>query len=307
MSTPPRSGVYAVINPVAGGSDADLLSRTLREACRHAGKDCEVHLTTGDDDFAELIETAWCRGYRRFVAAGGDGTVAAVATPLLDRDGAELAILPVGTANKLARELGIPLEPEAACVLAATGERLRRIDAMRCDGQLYFCHISLGLYSRIAQKTSSLAKRRFRQAAYVWNAIPELLGQRSWRFRLELDGQSHYPRAAFIMITNIAGVGAGELSWGPDIRPDDGRVDLCIVRARSLIDYLRFAWHVLLGRHRELSNLTYLSATRHIRVGSRRRQVPIQADGDALSHQPLDIEIMDRCVAFVVPAGPKII
>lgn len=59
MSTRSRSGVYGIINPVAGSNDADLLSRTLRKACRNAGRDCEIHLTTGDDDFAELIDAAW--------------------------------------------------------------------------------------------------------------------------------------------------------------------------------------------------------------------------------------------------------
>ncbi len=293
--------LYALINPVAGGCDAAALREALISTCRTSGRTLEIHETTGADDFPALIEAAWQRGFRRFAAAGGDGTVAAVATPLLDRHGAELAILPVGTANKLARELAVPLVPEEACELAAAGHHCRRIDAMRCDGQLFFCHISLGMYSRIAQKTSALAKRHLRQLAYVWNAIPELLGRRSWRFELEVDGETLYPRAAFVVITNIATVGAGELSWGPDIAPDDGRVDLCIVRARSMGDYLRIVWHVLLNRHQSLPALNYLCAEQRIRVSTRRRRVPIQADGDTLPLSSLTIDVLPRCVAIVVP------
>lgn len=293
--------LYAVINPVAGSSDSDELRHALETACRAAARRCEIYETTGKDDFPALIEAAWNQGFRRFAAAGGDGTVAAVASPLLGRQGAELAILPVGTANKLARELTIPLAPEQACELAAGGRHCRRIDAMHCDGRLFFCHISLGLYSRIAQKTSALAKRRLRQLAYVWNAVPELLGRRSWRFELEIDGESLYPRASFIIITNIANVGAGELRWGPDIAPDDGQLDICIVRARNLGGYLRLAWHVLRHRHRDLPTLNYLCAEHHIRVRSRKHRVPIQADGDALQLPVLDIEILPRCLSFVVP------
>ena len=294
------AALLAILNPVAGNCNTTTLTEHLSAAAERAGRRLTLHRTTGEDDFGHLLADAAHAGHR-VIVAGGDGTVAAVASALPDPD-RELAIVPVGTANKLARELGLPLQPEAACELAVSGTAVRRIDAMRCDGQLYFCHIALGLYARVARRTPATAKQRWRRIAYVWNALA-LLRRRerwSWRFTLNIDGRAHRLRAAFVMVTNIADVGAGDLRWGPDIAPDDGRLDLCIVRARNLRDYAALSWALIRHRHRRAPRLRYLQAARRIEIDCR-PWAPIQADGEALEALPLRIDVLPARLTVVVP------
>ena len=293
--------LFAVINPVAGSCDAATVQDALHRACTSVGLDCECYLTTGDDDISAIVRQAIEHGCCRVVAAGGDGTVAAVASVVAEYP-VPLAVLPVGTANLLAREMGIPLELEAACELAVNGQYRRRLDAMKIRQQLFFSHVSLGVYSKSAEKTSPAAKRYFRRIAYIWNALPELLGKRSWRFTLTIDGQTSHPRASFIMIANVGGLGAGDLRWGPEIEPDDGEVDICIVHARSLWDYAVLGWHVLSHRHREAPKLTYLRARQNVQIKTRKR-VPVRGDGEIVGQSTLDLTILPQAIAVIAAAA----
>lgn len=293
-----NTGLFAVINPVAGSCAAAIVQQALRQACTEAKLRYEDYLTTGNDDLASVIQQALDNGHQRIVAAGGDGTVAAVASVLLHGN-IPMAILPVGTANLLARELDIPLVLETACSIAASSPTQRHFDTMQIGKQLFLSHISLGVYSKITEKTTPMAKRYFRQIAYIWNAIPELFSKHSWRFELEVDGKRSFPRASFIMIANVGEVGAGELRWGPDIEPDDGKVNICIVRARSWRDYLLLAWHVILNRHKEAPKVSYLEARQSIRIATR-KQVPVRGDGEIVGKLPVSIKILPGSLSIIV-------
>ncbi|MDQ2693901.1 MAG: diacylglycerol kinase family lipid kinase [Pseudomonadota bacterium] len=297
--TPVQQRLFVALNPVAGSCTAADVRQALEAACSETGVDLEIYETTGQEDLPALVRQALARGCTRIVAAGGDGTVAAAVTALLNT-GVPLAILPVGTANLVARELNVPLELNAACRLACSGGALRAIDAMEVGERVFISHISLGTYSRIAERTSALAKRRFRQLAYIWNAIPELLGGRSWRFRLMIDGRPHRVRAAFVMVANVGTVGAAWLRWGPDIQPDDGRIDICVVRARTLLEYLSLMWYTLLHRHREYKKASYLIARERITIFTKRR-LPVRGDGEVIGHGSVEIRIIPRGVRILVP------
>lgn len=300
----PARTLLAIVNPVAGSCDPDTLCAALEAACQEAGLSLEVRRTTPDADPAAMARDWAARGGRRLAVAGGDGTISAVASGL-PRTGVELALLPAGTANKLAHELRIPQELEAACRLAATGSRLRRLDGLRVGDRVFLCHVSVGVYSEIATTASVDAKRTFRQLAYVWNAIPRLLQRRSWRFHLELDGVPLRTRAAFVLAANVGGLGAGRLRFGEDIVPDDRVLDVCIVRARSLRDYARLAWHMVRRRQREAPGISFRKVRRSLRVRVRRR-APMSGDGEILDGRALDLELLPAAIPVVVPDEPQV-
>ncbi len=128
-------------------------------------------------------------GYQRIVAAGGEGTVSAVADALAGTQ-VPMGILPVGTGNLLARDLQLPLElSEAAALLADPDATSRSIDAMQVNGRTYISHISLGVYSQIIRQTTPEQKRRFGRIAYIWAALKEISRYPTWRFELEVDGR----------------------------------------------------------------------------------------------------------------------
>ncbi|SEQ74588.1 lipid kinase, YegS/Rv2252/BmrU family [Nitrosomonas sp. Nm51] len=295
--------LFAVINPVAGSCDAETVQHTLTKACTNAGFSLECHFTSigeKNEDIIHAVRQAVKNRCSRVVAAGGDGTIAAVGSGLVDT-GIPLAILPVGTANLLARELDIPFDLSTACQLAVNGDKQRRLDAMRVGEQYFLSHISLGVYSKIAERTSRAAKRHFRQVAYIWNALPELLSGRTWRMALTVDDQKILLHASFIMIANVGGLGAAELRWGENILLDDGHIDICVVHARTLKDYLMLANSILWRRHKLSPKLTYYRATRNIQVTTTSKRVPVRGDGEIIGHSAVEITLVPAAIRIITP------
>lgn len=296
----PALALLAVLNPDAGGCDPERVRQALSDECARSGREIRFRRTPEDGDLG-----AWLlpklSGVERVVVAGGDGTLAAVGAAAREAK-LPLAIVPVGTANVLARELGIPLELEAACQLAVNGQRLRCIDALQVGERLFFSHVSVGACSRIAESTSSPAKRSFRRVAYLWHGLRRLGARSAWRFRLVVDGLATRVRASSILVANAGSVGAADLRWGPDISPDDGCADVCIVRARTPAEHLRLAWRIATGRQRNAPELCVLRAARSVSISAGRSgRAPAHGDGEAIGHAPLEVGVAPRALQVVVP------
>ena len=298
-----KQKLFEIINPVAGSCDAETVKNELAHACAAAGRAFDYHFTSADEDDKDIINVALRalnNGCGRIVVAGGDGTVAAVGSALIGGE-SQLAILPVGTANLLARELAIPFDLPVACQLAASGANHRQLDAMRVGERVFLSHISLGVYSKIAERTSRTAKRYFRQVAYIWNALPELLSGHTWRFSMLVDDQEVRVRASFIMVANVGELGAGDLRWGEDISLDDGAIDICVVHARTLKDYLMLAWCVLRRRHVASPKLSYYRATQRVRVTTQHKRVPVRGDGEIIGYSFVEITLLPQAVKVITP------
>ena len=233
------------------------------------------------------------------VAAGGDGTVSAVAKGLV-RTQTPLGIIPLGTANVLARELGIPVELEGACQLLAGAHGVTSIDAMQVGEKYYFTQVGVGIDAMMIRDTKREDKRRFGRIAYIWTAMTRLLGFQPRRFRIAADDQQERRRASQIVIANSGILGQPPFRWGPEIEPDDGRLDVCIVRARTLLDYLSLAWHVVRGQQRQSPNVRYLGAQRRIVIETD-RPLPVQADGEIIGETPVQVQVVPAAVRVIVP------
>jgi YegS/Rv2252/BmrU family lipid kinase len=293
------SRVFVVLNPMAGNSTATNVRAALD---RHFSADTwaqEIYETTGDEEVSDIVRAALARGCDLVIAAGGDGTVSEVAEALVHSD-VPLGIIPVGTANVLARELGLPLDLEGACALLAGEHATNSIDAMQVGDKAFFLHIGVGLDSLMIRDTDRASKRRFGRAAYLWTALKWLIGYQPRRFTIAVDGRRLRPRAAQVLIANGGMLGMPPFRWGPHIRPDDGRIDVCVLSARSLSDYLRVAWQVLIGHRRRSPNIRYYSAMRSVVVDAD-RPLPIQGDGEILGETPVRVQVISDAVVLVVP------
>lgn len=296
--------LFVILNPVAGRNAAAVARQRLVAACLHAGKRCEFHATAPGDNVTDIARAASQRGHRLIVAGGGDGTISQVAAGLRDSS-TPLGILPIGTANLLARELGLPLELTAACRLLAEDGPLRPLDALAVHGRLCLSHVSLGLYALIAERTSRRAKRYLRPWIYLWNVLPELLRGQVWPFELELDGVRHEIEASLIVAANVGGVGGRGLRWGPDITPDDGRIDLCIVRTGTLAGYRHLVQRISAGGHADDPDLLYLSARERI-VVRMPAALPVRGDGEILGHGLLDATVLPAALQVRAPAVSRL-
>jgi diacylglycerol kinase (ATP) len=293
------SETLVVLNPVAGHSDPEALRHAVEEHFHKRGAAYELYETSGDGRVADVVRQALERGVDTVVAAGGDGTVSAVATGLGHSD-ARLAIVPVGTGNALARDLGIPQDVDQALELLAGRGRIQVVDALHVAKRVLLLNVGAGISAQMMRDADSDQKRRWGRIAYLWVGLGRFLQSRMRHFQVTVDGQIHRVHATEVMALNSAAIGAPYLRWGEKVRPDDGQVDVYAIRARSARDYVRLAWDMLLGRWGELARVQHWRARDRVLIHTE-DPVPVQGDGDLLGHTPVDVRIAPRSVHIVVP------
>lgn len=292
---------FVVLNPMGGGSDPERIRQELATAFGAAGIPFHVLETTPETPIADEVRAAVSDGADLVVAAGGDGTVSLVADGLIGQP-APLAIIPAGTANVLARVLGIPQGVPEACTLAAGLHELRRIDAMRVGTSMFLLHIGVGVGSVFMRDTPREAKRRFGRLAYIYTAVRTFMGFQPRRFMLVVDGVRQRVSGAHIVLANGGLIGSDTISWGEHILPDDGVIDICIVRAATLRDYVGVALDTALRRQHVSQRLWYLTARERIAVNVvKGGSLPIQGDGEMIGDTPLLVEVLPHAVAVVTP------
>jgi len=183
--------VLIIFNPVAGGTRRRRLARALR-ALRGAGAAIELAETTHAGHARLLAADAVARGRRLIVAAGGDGTVAEVAAGMNGGD-ATLGLLPLGTANVLAHELGVPLGPELAAAVLLGGRQvmLHPGVARWADGseRLFVQMIGAGFDAAVVRALDPAEKRRLGRAAYLLESVRQLRAYGFPRFMVSIDGE----------------------------------------------------------------------------------------------------------------------
>jgi diacylglycerol kinase (ATP) len=233
------------------------------------------------------------------VAAGGDGTVSAVANGLVHAE-KPLAIVPLGTGNSLAQELGIPRNLDEAVDLLIGDHGVRRIDVLRLGERLTVLNVGVGLGAQVMDDTGSDEKRHLGFFAYVWKLVHRLLGFHLQPFEIGVDGQRHRVRAAEVMVLNSAVVGLAEGRWTSGVRLDDGRVAVLAMRARTLLDLARVGWNVLFRRGAPDPGMRKWTARREVTIHTE-PPLGVQVDGDVVGETPIDITLLPGALAVIAP------
>jgi len=295
------SKVFVIINSRSGNSSPEDVCRAVSSRKLGEPTTCELHQTVEGEDILATVKKAVDAGCDLIVAAGGDGTVSAVANSVVGSQ-TRMGIIPLGTTNVLARELGIPLDLDEACDLLAGPNRTASIDVMRVGDKYYVTQIGIGVDALMIRDTPDEQKRWLGVVAYIWTAVSRLIGFRLRRFSIAADDRQVRPRGLQVILANCGALGTSGLKWGPDVRVDDGRIDVCILRARTMLDYLSVGVSVVLGRHREDRNIQYLTAERAIAV-STDKPLPVQGDGEVIAETPIEVRVIPRALRVVVPAA----
>jgi len=293
---------FVVLNPEAGSSAGDAAEPMLRGHLSDAGWTYHICTTSDREEMSQALRAVMRGGTDVCVAAGGDGTVSTVAGALA-HSSVPLAIIPLGTGNILARELGVPPEPEAALSLLLGSHTTRAIDALQLDDRLFFVAVGVGVSAVMMRDTPQLEKGRLGRLAYLWTGLKALVGLQPRSFTIVVDGQARNVRASEVMVANVGAVGDPYMRWGAQVRPDDGVMDVCVIRARTVWDFVQLAWYVLTRQQRRASNLSFFAARESVRIDSP-DQLPVQGDGDPVAHTPVQVHIVPRAVTVIVPPAP---
>jgi diacylglycerol kinase (ATP) len=271
--------VAVIINPISGtGRKADVarrraeLAASLMAAHQRTGV---VSVTERPGHARELACAALEGGTSHVIVWGGDGTVNEVAS-VVAFSPATLGVIPSGSGNGLARELGIPLDPLEAFRVALNGTA-RRIDCGELDGRLFFNVAGLGLDARVAHQFAArgLKRRGFRRYAEI--TLQELFRFEAEEYTIQADGRAIGGRALIVAIANARQYGNGALI-APDARIDDGRLDVVIVSDRSPWRVLQQVPSLFRGRIARVPGVTMTPAA-HITIGSA-RQMLYHVDGE---------------------------
>ena len=235
------------------------------------------------------------------VAGGGDGTISAVASALVGSDIA-LGVLPLGTLNHFAKDLGIPLDPGAAARTIAAG-RSTRVDAGEVNGRVFLNNSSLGLYPHIVRSREEQQRRlgRGKWMALAWATWTTLRRKPFLNVRLALDGTEQQCTASFVFIGNNEYMMQG-FSIGARQRLDAGCLSLYLTRRRSRSRLLMLGLRALVGRLHQADDFEAVTA-RSIVVETRRSHVHVALDGEvSVIETPLSYRILPGALRVLVPA-----
>jgi diacylglycerol kinase family enzyme len=158
----------------------------------------------------------------------------------------------------------------------------------------------MGLSSLTMRDTAREEKRTLGLLAYLWTGLQKLLGFQPIGFELTLDGEHTYRRADEVAIANNGALGMPAFRWGPEITLDDGTLDVCFVDARNLLDYLSILWHAFWGQQRQERRMHCLQAQQRVTVQAD-KDLPVQADGDIIGRQSVEVEIAPHSLKIIVP------
>ncbi len=198
--------------------------------------------TTPADPGTAQARQAVAAGADLVIACGGDGTVTACAEGVAGT-GVPLGIIPNGTGNLLARNLGLPLDLRRAADVALTGQ-VRRVDAGTANGRMFIVMAGIGLDARMLTDTSEPLKKKLGWAAYAISVLRHL-GDKPVRIRLTADGGPAVSTLASAVIAgNVGWLHAG-IPLLPDAEPDDGKLDAAVISARGWGNWITLAASVM--------------------------------------------------------------
>ncbi len=290
-----------VVNPTKIDDLLDLRAK-ICGAMADRGWDEPLWLETTEEETGRAqAEKAHAEGVDVVLVSGGDGTVMAAVSGLAGT-GTPLAILPSGTGNLLARNLGLPIDLDEALATALDGAS-RTIDVGACEGFSFAVMAGMGFDAHVMADAPEAVKARLGWPAYVVSGLKHLRDRRM-DLRISLDGAPPLRRRArSVLVGNVGTLTAG-MCLLPEAEPDDGVLDVMVVRARGLLDWLRLAWAVL--RHREPADAqaeTFQARTVDLRVG---RDEPRELDGDPIAPgRRMRVEVQPGALIVRVPATPS--
>jgi len=239
------SQAAVVVNPTKLDDD-EAFRKSVRRVMDEHGWDEPLWLeTTKEDPGRGQAQSAVSAGADLVLACGGDGTVTACAEGVAGT-GVPLGIIPLGTGNLLARNLGLPTGLDEALAVALGGVQ-QPIDAGRANETLFVVMAGLGLDAKMLSGTSEPLKKRLGWFAYALTVLRHL-GDRPLRVTVSADGgRPRRMRASTLIVGNVGWLRGG-LPLLPDARPDDGLLDAVVLIAGGLTRWLAVAAGIVLRR-----------------------------------------------------------
>jgi len=297
-----------IVNPTAGRRRRGLVDAVVRRV-RDAGWTVDTVETAAAGDARHLAETCDAARYAVIAVAGGDGTINEVVNGLALRGGAgpAVGIVPLGTANVLAHELGLDFSAAGIARTVVSGRALPVRPGQAINGsarpRCFSLMAGAGFDAKVVAGVSTALKRRWGRAAYVWRSLIETRRYRPVRYAVDIDGVRH--EAASVIVTRSRHY-AGPFVVAPAAALAEPLLHVCLFERWGRAQTLRFGLALLLGRLPQTGGYRVV-AGREVRIavssdaGEAGRQ-PVQIDGDDALTLPVSIGLAAESVRLLRPA-----
>jgi diacylglycerol kinase (ATP) len=284
--------ILVILNPAARGDRA----QSQQEKIAALSPRLVVRVTHAPGDARSLARQAVEEGFSTVVAAGGDGTVNDVVNGLAGAD-IPLGILPVGTMNVFATELGLPQNDLAGAWAVIEEGQTRRVDLPRANDEYFVQLAGAGLDAEVVQRTTPDSKKALGPVSYLIT-LAQVAARRPPLIHVDpVDGPPR--QGSFVLVGN------GRLYGGPfvlfkDAHLDDGLLDVLVFQHQSHWDLIRYFQAIAFGNHPGLPDVEYFQ-TRGLRLMSR-EYVPIELDGEWSGSLPVELGVSSRKLRVLAPA-----
>ncbi|RMF41241.1 MAG: diacylglycerol kinase family lipid kinase [Planctomycetota bacterium] len=287
-----------IFNPKAG------TAHRIKDFLLHltAGARCELRPTSQPEDARRIAREVVQEGFDRLIVAGGDGTIGqAVQGIAPDFDRIELAVLPFGTGNDLARSLGFSPDQMELAYEAAFAERTEPIDLIKItdnDEVQYCINVANGGFGgRVAMDIQTVDKRRWGPMAYWITSASRLVDLQQYQVRMDVDGTEREFQALGVAIANGRFVGGG-FPIAPKALLNDGWMDITVIPVLPTFELLAAGLNFTLNPDASTSRITTLRA-RQLRLHAT-PELPFSIDGEPIRHLSATCEVLPKCLRVVV-------
>jgi diacylglycerol kinase (ATP) len=290
--------IRVIINPASGKGESIL--PVINTSLKEAGILWEASITHAAGDATRFAKAAVKEGVDALAVYGGDGTLMEAISGLIGSE-LPLAILPGGSANVMATELGIPTDLKEACALLSRDPlEIKTVDVGQFDKRYFIVGISFGFEADVVKGADRETKNRIGILAYLFSAASALGITRNAVYHLKIDGRRHVVRGLICTITNTGNLRFSSISFDRHIDVSDGLLDVVVLRKANL-SLVKLMVVTLFKRERpdDLKLVKHWQG-RNISVIANPEQT-VQCDGEVLGKMPLHVGIIPGAIRILVP------
>ena len=280
-----------ILNPAARGARTQRLRKQVEELARGS----ILCATTQAGEAERLARHAATEGYRRIVAAGGDGTINEIVNGIAGHNVA-LGLLPLGTMNVFATELGLPVNDLANCWKIIERNRTHRVDLPRANRKHFVQLAGVGLDAQAVKETSRAFKRNFGPLSYLISAV-QIASRTPPVLRIESE-DAVTSEGSFVLVGNGRLYG-GRFPFFKQAVMDDGLLDVIVFKRLNYVDIIRYLQDVVFTPQISSPEVEYFQ-TKHLRVTSD-ESVPVEIDGELVGNCPVEFKIRAGGLRVLTP------
>ena len=285
------SNTVVILNPAARSEKA----RRWRARVESVARGCVICATSRAGEAEVLARHAAEEGFEKIVAAGGDGTINEVVNGLAGSNAA-LGLLPIGTMNVFATELGLPAHDLQLCWNIIQSENTRLVDLPSANGKYFVQLAGVGLDAQVVKETSLTLKRNFGPLSYLISAA-QIAARQPPRLFLESENSS-IKEGSFVLVGN------GRLYGGPfpffkQALIDDGLFDVIVFKQLGYLEIIKYLQDVVFSSEIRVPEIEYFQ-TRRLRVTSD-SEVPVELDGELVGSCPVEFQVRERMLRVLTP------